>query len=81
MYIHIPFNDNHIMLNNSLQVHALETGSIKPDPFNQYVSAAVVSGIATVSIGNIDIIPPSSSTSYSCFRNGARVLCYIVAAA
>ena len=33
------------------QVHALETAAIKPDPFNQYVSAGVVSGIATVSIG------------------------------
>ena len=42
-----------IKLIYSPQVHALETGSIKPDPFNQYVSAAVVSGIATVSIGEI----------------------------
>ena len=33
------------------QVHALETAAIKPDPFNQYVAAGVVSGIATVSIG------------------------------
>ena len=37
-----------------MQVHALETAAIKPEPFNQYVSAGVVSGVATVSIGNLD---------------------------
>ena len=37
----------------SMQVHALETAAIKPEPFNQYVSAGVVSGVATVSIGNV----------------------------
>ena len=36
-----------------MQVHALETAAIKPEPFNQYVSAGVVSGVATVSIGNV----------------------------
>ena len=34
-----------------LQVHALETAAIKPDPANQFISAGVVSGVATVSIG------------------------------
>ena len=34
-----------------LQVHALETAAIKPDPANQFLSAGVVSGVATVSIG------------------------------
>ena len=32
----------------------METAAIKPEPFNQYVSAGVVSGVATVSIGNLD---------------------------
>ena len=36
-----------------LQVHALETAAIKPDPANQFLSAGVVSGVATVSIGQI----------------------------
>ena len=36
-----------------LQVHALETAAIKPDPVNQFLSAAVVSGVATVSIGTV----------------------------
>ena len=46
------------------QVHALETAAIKPDPFNQYVSAGVVSGIATVSIGESCLV--------SC------VICYVL---
>ena len=46
-----------------LQVHALDTASIKPDPVNQFVSAGVVSGIATVSIGQFQVAAPAQQTN------------------
>ena len=45
----IIFEANHASL--VFQVHALETAAIKPDPANQFISAGIVSGVATVSIG------------------------------
>ena len=55
-----------LLLFSLFQVHALETANVKADPVNQFVSAGVVSGVATVSIGQFHILSKNSFPKANC---------------
>ena len=61
----------------------MEEAAIKPDPVNQYVSAGVVSGIATVSIGDTSHIEVKYKLIdiVIVYRDSSWVFCNIVTTA